>query len=164
MAPLGPAKLDFGIRAPLRTDFGRFRTSRIGFWVILLGQFAGFRVAVEFRIYVKGHFAHTIQTDSPIRLAPRPATNPPKLFLRSRHRTPLSYVLDTRSVGSLKSRPETSCVQVRVFSHHKPIRSLDCQVSRKVVLESSERPRFAQLAAFCMASHGRWVGRLPPLG
>ena len=79
-------------------------------------------------------------------------------------RTPLSHVLDTRSVGFLNSRPDTNCVPVRVFSHHKPILFLDCQVSRKVVQESSERPRFAQLAAFCMASYERRVGRLPPLG
>ena len=34
----------------------------------------------------------------------------------------------------------------------------------KLSEKSSERPRFAQLAAFGVASYGRGVGRLPPLG
>jgi len=51
------------------------------------------------------------------------------------HRTPLSYIFDTRSVGFLDSRLDTKCVPVRVFSDHKLIRFLDCQVSQKVVRE-----------------------------
>jgi hypothetical protein len=35
LAGLRPTQLHFGIRATHRTDFGRFRTSRIGFGVIL---------------------------------------------------------------------------------------------------------------------------------
>jgi hypothetical protein len=52
----------------------------------------------------------------------------------SKHRTPLPYILDTRSVGLLYRRPDTKCVPVRAFSDHKPIRFLDCQSSRKVLL------------------------------
>ena len=48
---------------------------------------------------------------------------------------PLSYIFDTRSVGFLDCRPDTKCVPVRVFSDHKLIRFLDCQVSQKVVRE-----------------------------
>jgi len=36
---------------------------------------AWFRVAREFRVYVRSHFANTIQTDSPIQLACRFSTN-----------------------------------------------------------------------------------------
>ena len=56
---------------------------------------------------------------------------PPELA----HRTPFSYIFDTRSVGFLHSRPDTKCVPVRAFSDHKLIRFLDCQVSQKVVRE-----------------------------
>ena len=35
---------------------------------------------------------------------------------------------------------------------------------KKLPENSSERARFAQLAAFCVTSYGRVVGRLPPLG
>jgi len=76
--------------APILGDFGRVGS--------VLGSFCpydavcpGFRVAVEFRVYVRGRFAHTIQTDSPIRLAPRPAANPPKMLLGSRN--PLGLAL-----------------------------------------------------------------------
>jgi hypothetical protein len=51
------------------------------------------------------------------------------------HRTPISYIFDTRSVGFFDSRPDTKCVPVRAFSDHKPIRFLDSQVSQKVVRE-----------------------------
>jgi len=35
---------------------------------------------------------------------------------------------------------------------------------KKLSENSSERARVAQLAAFCVTSYGRVVGRLPPLG
>ena len=73
-----PTQVDIGIRAtppPILGDFGRVES--------LFGSFCpydavcfGFTVAREFRGYIRGHFAHTIQTDSPIRLACRPTANP----------------------------------------------------------------------------------------
>ena len=45
----------------------------------------GLGLLLSFSVYVRGHFAHTIQTDSPIRLAPRPAGNPPRMWLASRN-------------------------------------------------------------------------------
>jgi len=35
----------------------------------------GFKVAFEFRQYVRGHLARTIESDSPIRLTPLPTAN-----------------------------------------------------------------------------------------
>jgi hypothetical protein len=36
----------------------------------------GFKVACEFEVHVRGHFAHTIHTDLPIRLARPPHCDP----------------------------------------------------------------------------------------
>ena len=53
------------------------------------------------------------------------------------HRTPLSYVLRSRSGGLFKSRPDTKYVPVHAFSYHKPIPGTisGFQISRKVVQE-----------------------------
>jgi hypothetical protein len=59
--------------------------SRIGFGVILPIRRGLFWVkGCCCWVYVRGRFACTIETDSPIRLAPRPAENPPKMLLGSR--------------------------------------------------------------------------------
>ena len=57
---------------------------------------SGLRVAVRFRVAVRGHFAHTIETDPPIRLAPRPAANPPKMLLGSRNPLEVGAPLKSR--------------------------------------------------------------------
>jgi hypothetical protein len=71
-------------RAPILGDFGRVG-SVLGSFCPCDAVCSGFRVAGGFRVYVKGHVAHTIQTDSPIRLVPHPAANPPKMLLGSRN-------------------------------------------------------------------------------
>ena len=70
--------------APILGNFGRVG-SVSGSYCPYDAVYSGFRVAVEVRLYVRGHFAHTFETDSPIRLAPRPAANPPKMLLGSRN-------------------------------------------------------------------------------
>jgi hypothetical protein len=59
---IGSTQFDFGIRATPRTDFGRFRTSRMGFGVILTLRrvCSGFRVALALRLYIRDNFAHTM--------------------------------------------------------------------------------------------------------
>jgi len=57
------------------------------------------------------------------------------LLTQNLHRTPLSYILDTRSVGFFDCRSDTKCVPVRACSDHELIRFLHCQVSQKVVRE-----------------------------
>jgi len=74
--------LDFGIRVTPRTDFGRFRTSRIGFGVICPydAVCSSFRVAVEFetfmsRVILLIRFTRTRRSDSP--------PNPPRIHPKS---------------------------------------------------------------------------------
>ena len=65
--PLWPTRLDDSILlvATPRTDFGRFVRVRSDFGVILLTRL-GFRVIYGVGFMLRGQFAHTILTDSPI--------------------------------------------------------------------------------------------------
>jgi len=62
---LRPTRLDVSILATPRTDFGRFSPSQIGIWGLIL-LILCFRGIEGSGIMLRGHFAHTIQTDSPI--------------------------------------------------------------------------------------------------
>ena len=78
-------------------------------------------------------------------------------------RTPLSYIFDTRPVGFFYSRPDTKCVPVRAFSHHRPIRFLDLPSFAKScprAARSDRAPRNLRRSAWRVTGEGS-VGSLP---
>jgi len=84
-------------------------------------------------------------------------------FSKMPHRTPLSYILDTRSVGvTVGQTPNVH--RNAFFLTTSPYIFWTAKFRKKLSENSSERPRFAQLAAFGVASYRRGVGRRPPLG
>jgi hypothetical protein len=82
-----PTQVNIEIRSTRPLDFGRFRTCLIGLRVIfhIRRSLCWVQVCLEFRVYVRGHFAVTDLTDLPIRLArPPPTAIRPKMLTGSR--------------------------------------------------------------------------------